>query len=227
MASTREKAQGERTAGQARSAGQQAFPWERVPGESREAYTRFTQYRLAPPGERSVRKLGISSTLASRWSARWSWVGRAAAYDDWIVEANDALGLRGSLSSRLASARFGMLAVAKASATVAKLNETKLTVDELITLAKTGVQLERQALGMTDGDTRAERAPLAQVAISLGSTPPWLTGPITNDKGTEPNAVVLAAEQVIAGESSASAQRPAVNVKRLAEKIVKSPKAGK
>lgn len=225
------KDKGERTADQARSAGQQAFPWERQPDESVQAYARFLAYRDIDPTERSHRKVAsicaISETLVNRWGKRWSWTKRAMAYDMWVLELGDQLGKRAVLGHRQAAARFGSLALAKASRTVEQLNEAKMTAGEAIDLAVNGTKLARQALGMADGETRADRAPLAQVAISLGSTPPWLTAPITNDKGTEPNAVVLAAEQVIAGESSGGAQRPAVNVKRLAEKTVKSPKAGK
>lgn len=231
MGSAMAKDRGERTADQARSAGQQAFPWERQPDESVQAYARFLAYRDIDPTERSHRKVAsicaISETLVNRWGKRWSWTKRAMAYDMWVLELGDQLGKRAVLGHRHAAARFGSIALAKASRTVEQLNEAKLTAGEAIDLAVNGTKLARQALAMTDGETRLDRAPVANVAISLGSTPPWLTATPVNDRETEARPVVPCAEQVIAGESSASSQRPVVNAKRLAEKIVKSPKAGK
>ena len=59
-------------------------PWDRRPYESKQAYQAFMVYMdlgldrsLAATG----RELGKSTTLMSRWSARWAWVARTDAYD--------------------------------------------------------------------------------------------------------------------------------------------------
>lgn len=59
-------------------------PWDRQIKESTQAYDAFDLYRNMGP-ERSCakvgQKLGKSTTIMERWSAKWSWVARAAAWD--------------------------------------------------------------------------------------------------------------------------------------------------
>lgn len=63
-------------------------PWERQAGETEKAYLAFCQYRDTPQGERSVRQLaakaGVRSKVWHGWSSKYSWVARAAAWDDWL-----------------------------------------------------------------------------------------------------------------------------------------------
>ena len=63
----------------------ESHPWDRMKGESRQAYQAFRVYLRLGPLNRSLaatgRELGKSTTLMSRWSARWSWVARVDAYD--------------------------------------------------------------------------------------------------------------------------------------------------
>jgi hypothetical protein len=66
-----------------RHAGKMTFD-QRLPTESSRAHQALTAYcGMGPP--RSIRavgqKLGKSGALTARWSARWGWVARAAAYD--------------------------------------------------------------------------------------------------------------------------------------------------
>jgi hypothetical protein len=62
-----------------------AQPWERQPGEGSKAFASFLRYRdlLA---ERSLAKValefGKSEGLMQQWSRRWSWVIRAAEWDN-------------------------------------------------------------------------------------------------------------------------------------------------
>lgn len=59
-------------------------PWERQKGESQKAFEAFACYRDLGP-KRSIakvaQKLGKSTALIARWSARWDWVARAEAWD--------------------------------------------------------------------------------------------------------------------------------------------------
>jgi hypothetical protein len=217
------------TTANADSRSEGAFIWERQPSESIQAFSRFLAYRDLEPGERSHRKVAsicaISETLVNRWGKRWQWTKRAIAYDMWVLELGDQLGKRAHLSARGAAVRFGSLALDKASRTVAKLDESKLSADEAIALAVNGAKLGRQALGLTEGETRAERAPVAQVAVSFGSGsfgPAWSTqakltqGETNESKQNE--TVVLSGEKVL-GETPATLVRA-----RLAERVVNCPK---
>lgn len=60
-------------------------PWERQPEETPKAYAAFCEYRDMG-AERSLdkvaTKLNKSSTLIARWSSKYKWVERVAAWDD-------------------------------------------------------------------------------------------------------------------------------------------------
>jgi hypothetical protein len=62
-------------------------PWQQLPGETDKAYQAFVVYRNLEPDERSLARVGSelvkSRTLLSRWSAKWSWVERARAWDNY------------------------------------------------------------------------------------------------------------------------------------------------
>lgn len=59
-------------------------PWDRQPKETTQAYEAFDLYRHMGP-ERSVikvaQKCGKYRSQIGRWSSKWSWVDRAAAWD--------------------------------------------------------------------------------------------------------------------------------------------------
>ena len=60
-------------------------PWNRQPGESRQALIAFLAYLELPGPRRSVaaagRTLGRSYGLMARWRRRWQWRARALAWD--------------------------------------------------------------------------------------------------------------------------------------------------
>ena len=61
-------------------------PFHQLPGESIKAYQAFVVYRNLDAKERSLQRVGSelvkSRQLLSRWSAKWSWVERAQAWDN-------------------------------------------------------------------------------------------------------------------------------------------------
>src|SRR4051812_23513801 len=67
--------------------------YARQRGESRQGFAAFVAYRDLGPS-RSLAKvgraLGKSVALLERWSARWAWVARAAAYDDHLDQQRRA-----------------------------------------------------------------------------------------------------------------------------------------
>jgi hypothetical protein len=61
--------------------------YERLPNESTSAFEAFRAYRDMGSGRSTAkvaRQLGKSKTLMDRWSSRWSWSARAAAYDAYL-----------------------------------------------------------------------------------------------------------------------------------------------
>jgi hypothetical protein len=61
-------------------------PFHQLPGESIKAYQAFVVYRNLDPKERSLQRVGSelvkSRQLLSRWSAKWGWVERTEAWDN-------------------------------------------------------------------------------------------------------------------------------------------------
>jgi hypothetical protein len=69
----------------------ETYPWTRGEGESSPAYAAFREYMLLGAENRSldetVRVVGKSRSLLSRWSQKFDWVGRASAYDTYMTTA--------------------------------------------------------------------------------------------------------------------------------------------
>ena len=62
-------------------------PWDRCKGETRKAYEAFLCYRDMGDSRRLVdvgEKLGKSEALMERWSFKWGWVDRVAAYEEGV-----------------------------------------------------------------------------------------------------------------------------------------------
>ncbi len=68
-------------------------PWDRQEGETPKAYAAFCAYRDLGT-ERSLEKVGGSSAkvrVCERWSSRYSWPARAAAWDEHLREVKDSV----------------------------------------------------------------------------------------------------------------------------------------
>lgn len=206
-----------------------SFPWERHETESSQAYARFVLYRNTPPSERSIRKVGVSMQLAARWSRKFQWVKRALAYDDWQLELSDQLTNRAILWHRHQLVRFGSRSLDKAIAAIDKVDETKLSVNEIGDLAKVGSQLARTALGLSDKQQATSPQVVVQTGVvwsdPTGARPAWLPQPSNqidnkqNETSNEPQNKVLvnAAEQVIAEP------KVCMPSTRLVEKVIACP----
>lgn len=126
-------------------------PWERQPSETPEAWQGFEVYR-DHKGKRSLaavgQELGKSTALIERWSARWSWVDRAAAWD----EEEDRQWTRERLRQRRVAARRHLeaagLLIDKGLARLATLDVNTLTPRQLLEFAKTGMEIEARIYGL-------------------------------------------------------------------------------
>lgn len=133
-------------------------PWERQPGESRQAFEAFTLYRDMGL-KRSIRAvaaaLGKSATLLSRWSSRWQWPARAEAWD--AVKDEEAriaqLEAVREMNKRHASLGFGLISVAgmrlrQLSEAVQAGAAGAVGPQDVVRMAVEGARLERLAIGL-------------------------------------------------------------------------------
>lgn len=133
-------------------------PWERQPGESPEAWAAFQLYRDAT-GRRRAHEVALQSrkdeSLIRRWSARWGWVDRAAAWDaqqdrEWTAER-----LR---QRRLVARRHAEIAMQLQGKGLAKLRDlttAELTERGALRLIELGMAAEVALYGVaapTEGD---------------------------------------------------------------------------
>lgn len=149
-------------------------PWERQPGETSEAWHAFALYRDhdAADGRRSLAKVGQQSgknvALIERWSVRWSWISRVAAWDaeqdrEWTREI-----LR---QRRIVGRRHldtAQMMINKAMARLEKLDPNTLTPRELIEFIKAGIDIEARIYGLDREDT----APAVRIVIDSRLLPP-------------------------------------------------------
>lgn len=200
----------------------QAFPWERQPGETAEAYRAFVLYRSQDPRTRSFRALAplCSHTLAVRWAKRWRWVTRTVEHEAWSTANQAELSETGRLHLRVRSVRLSSALMNAAEQSAAKLSETKPDASDVVALAEAGVRLGRVALDMPpDGPVARADSGSTGLSVSFGSAVPWLAAfaPAkqneTQPNGSERNEVVLSGEQVL------DATPPIAGRKRLVTQV--------
>jgi hypothetical protein len=126
----------------------ESYPWERLPGETAKAFDSFNAYLDLGP-RRSMRKVAESDRGSSSqrvledWSARFNWVARANASDNWRanerhLDENDQLD-----RMRRTHALVAQAAVAKAGERIRTIDPQRLTVREATALLELGVKIER------------------------------------------------------------------------------------
>lgn len=128
-------------------------PWDRRPDESAVAYEAFAAYRDMGPArsQESVSEaLSKSRQLLSRWAARFDWVARAAAFDTEAARRAGLASLDDHTEARIRQARLGRMLQDAAADAIANAPDDQRTAGWAVQAAKTGAELERAALGMTD-----------------------------------------------------------------------------
>lgn len=144
--------------------------WERQPGESSQAFEAFVTYRDMG-AQRSIRsaasRLGKSHKLLERWSARFKWGDRAAAFDAHMdsIAVMAQEGARREMAER--QAKIGMDMQELAAQSLDGLAAGGLTVNEVVRMMETGVKIERAARGCDDAKPRraAKPAPMPEFKV--------------------------------------------------------------
>ncbi len=160
-----------------------------MPGESARAFEAFSHYRDLGASRSTAKvgqELGKAASLMDRWSADWSWVRRAAAWD----EEQDGI-WRAAASARQAEMARRHIEMARRVQKKLLQRLDTLTIDEigvrdLPRLLDIAVKIERQALGVDNSKTPAE------VAI----TPPLLPGDYARELLSTQEGRDLAARQI-------------------------------
>lgn len=121
-------------------------PWERKDGESAAAFAAFVAYRDLGPARsvtKMARQLEKSRSLLGRWSRKYAWVMRAAAYDrEFVAEQQRARRDIAHRHAKLAQAFLG-----KAVARLQVLDPRELTPGELLRYFQVATEVERRAVG--------------------------------------------------------------------------------
>ncbi len=140
-------------------------PWNRLPQETAPAFEAFGVYRDMASG-RSLANVGRDlekhKTLIERWSSRWGWVERAAAWDHHLDDrklevAVDEVEER---TRRHLAATQAMQGIAVRTLRSLQLGEKELTPTEARRYMEAAIRLERLIIGEPDSH--------AQVEIQMG-----------------------------------------------------------
>ena len=132
-------------------------PWERQEGETPKPYEAFCIYRdmKTDDQERSLRevanRLKKSLTLIGRWSSKYSWVERVAAWDDEqeriereIAQKEQAKAIR---EMRKRQAQAGYALQLKATKALGKLPIDQMSPQDIVKMMAEGAKLERIGRG--------------------------------------------------------------------------------
>lgn len=138
-------------------------PWERQPGEPAKAYAAFCLYRDMPAHARSLRavadRLYGSGTASKRrrtpgqlfkWSTRWRWVERAAAWDDEQDRQARQAQLRAVQEMRERHVREAMALQRKALERLQRMDPEELSPKDVLWYFVEAAKLERLSRGEPD-----------------------------------------------------------------------------
>lgn len=133
--------------------------WERQPEETPKAYEAFAIYRdmgsdrsLAKVGE----ELGKSEALMERWSAKYDWVKRAAAWDDELDRQTARELMRDMAKTRARQRKQALKMQHKGLELLKDIKSGDAKLSEIVSLLKLGMEQERICLGDV-GDVIEER----------------------------------------------------------------------
>lgn len=126
--------------------------WERLPGESSKAYQAFCEYRDMG-ADRSIRKLAqargkpTSTKWLSHWSAKYSWVERAKAYDDYLEQEKRKEQEKAILEMVERHTKEAMALQQKALERLKSLDPNELSTRDVLSYLMEAIKLERLSRG--------------------------------------------------------------------------------
>lgn len=134
--------------------------WEKQPEETPKAFEAFVIYRDMN-SDRSIAKvaeqLGKSEALLHRWSSRYDWVKRAAAWDDEVARETARELMRDMAKTRARQRKQALKMQHKGLELLKDINPGDAKLSEIVSLLKLGMEQERICLGDV-GDVIEERS---------------------------------------------------------------------
>lgn len=136
-----------------------AEPWERQPGETSRAYAAFSVYRDLGPQRSLAKALAAAAKKPSnrrhwqRWAAKYRWVERAQAYDDYLdrLAREKAEQERAEMAKR--HAQMALLFLQRVAERMRNLRPEELSPAELARWFRVAVEVERLARGESTSRT--------------------------------------------------------------------------
>lgn len=129
--------------------------WGKFPSESTAHYLKFTDYRNLPAGKRSVaavaRKYEIREDALRDVAKGYRWKERAECWDVHLALLRDDLSEAAVLGMRQNQARLGRAAQNLALGAILLKDPSKVGPVTALKLARDGVDIEREALGLPVG----------------------------------------------------------------------------
>ena len=134
-------------------------PWERQEYDTKKSFEAFCIYRDMGE-ERGIRKvaaqLGKSETLIARWSGKFNWVDRCAAWDAEVDRLATLENLRNIRKMRERHAKLAVKALEKADEALEALDVYSARADHIARLLAEATKLERISRG-DSGEVVEER----------------------------------------------------------------------
>lgn len=155
-------------------------PWDRQPGESDASWSAFVYFRDMGPDIRSVpcisRDLGHATTTVHKWSIKFNWRERSAAWDlhcDQIhqVAFENEVKLMAERHARLAVSMQDLGGQRIGQFTESPILQAELTARDAIALIDTGIKIEREA---RSADKEKNKGEAGNITINFNMpTPKW------------------------------------------------------
>ncbi len=149
-------------------------PWDRQPGESKQAFEAFNCY-LMMGTERSLRnvaeKLGKSRALMDRWSSRYKWVSRSDEYDNYLYKQELKANRKAVKDMRTRHTKTAAMMQSKALEALSKLNTEEISAKDIVSMLSKAIELERMSRieSIEDNPARSEETGHVSLADSIAS----------------------------------------------------------